>query len=51
MQTEIINSASENVAEATANTHSNPDIKANAPGEIRVIRRNGKITPFDASKI
>jgi ribonucleoside-diphosphate reductase alpha chain len=28
-----------------------PDIRANAPGEMRVIRRNGKVTVFDASKI
>ncbi|MDH3281976.1 MAG: ATP cone domain-containing protein, partial [Gammaproteobacteria bacterium] len=27
------------------------DIAANRPGEVRVIRRNGKVTPFDASKI
>ncbi len=28
-----------------------PDIQANAPGELRVIRRNGKVTNFDANKI
>ena len=28
-----------------------PEIRANAPGELRVIRRNGKVTGFDASKI
>jgi ribonucleoside-diphosphate reductase alpha chain len=27
------------------------DIRANAPGEMRVIRRNGKVNLFDASKI
>ncbi|MDH3637624.1 MAG: ribonucleoside-diphosphate reductase subunit alpha [Gammaproteobacteria bacterium] len=27
------------------------DIGAIRPGEVRVIRRNGKVTPFDASKI
>ncbi|MDX1496610.1 MAG: ATP cone domain-containing protein, partial [Salinisphaeraceae bacterium] len=27
------------------------DIAATAPGSYRVIRRNGKVTPFDASKI
>ena len=29
----------------------NAQIQANEPGQVRVIRRNGKITPFDASKI
>ncbi len=28
-----------------------PDIQAVAPGEVRVIRRNGKVTAFDANKI
>ncbi len=28
-----------------------PDIRANAPGGLRVIRRNGKVTNFDANKI
>lgn len=28
-----------------------PEIKAFAPGEVRVIRRNGKVTSFDANKI
>ncbi len=28
-----------------------PDIQAVAPGEVRVIRRNGKVTTFDANKI
>jgi ribonucleoside-diphosphate reductase alpha chain len=28
-----------------------PEIQANAPGELKVIRRNGKVTNFDASKI
>ena len=26
-------------------------IEATAPGSYKVIRRNGKVTPFDASKI
>ncbi|HKK15086.1 MAG TPA: ribonucleoside-diphosphate reductase subunit alpha [Gammaproteobacteria bacterium] len=30
---------------------SSPEISANQPGEYRVIRRNGKVTRFDASKI
>ncbi|MEM7541331.1 MAG: ribonucleoside-diphosphate reductase subunit alpha [Pseudomonadota bacterium] len=37
------------IAESTAQT--NPNIAATAPGEYRVIRRNGKQTSFDASKI
>ena len=28
-----------------------PEINATAPGELRVIRRNGKVTGFDANKI
>ncbi|NNL99934.1 MAG: ribonucleoside-diphosphate reductase subunit alpha, partial [Gammaproteobacteria bacterium] len=28
-----------------------PDIKQTEPGTLRVIRRNGKLTPFDAEKI
>ena len=28
-----------------------PEISANAPGGMKVIRRNGKVTAFDASKI
>ncbi|MEN8822278.1 MAG: ribonucleoside-diphosphate reductase subunit alpha, partial [Abyssibacter sp.] len=33
-------------------THSNqPELSATAPGGYKVIRRNGKVTPFDASKI
>jgi ribonucleoside-diphosphate reductase alpha chain len=32
-------------------TGASPEIQANAPGELRVIRRNGKVTSFDANKI
>ena len=32
-------------------TGAGPEINANAPGGMRVIRRNGKVTTFDASKI
>ncbi|MGH8499261.1 MAG: ATP cone domain-containing protein, partial [Methylococcales bacterium] len=28
-----------------------PEIHAVAPGEVRVIRRNGKVTAFDSNKI
>src|SRR3990172_6545800 len=31
--------------------NSSVEINANLPGEYRVIRRNGKVTRFDASKI
>ncbi|MFM8331228.1 MAG: ATP cone domain-containing protein, partial [Candidatus Methylumidiphilus sp.] len=47
--------AAESVARAVADAHT-PDptpveIRPYAPGEVRVIRRNGKVTRFDASKI
>ena len=32
-------------------TGAGPEISANAPGGMKVIRRNGKVTTFDASKI
>ena len=32
-------------------TTASPDIQAVAPGEVRVIRRNGKVTAFDTNKI
>ncbi|MCB1802374.1 MAG: ribonucleoside-diphosphate reductase subunit alpha, partial [Gammaproteobacteria bacterium] len=35
----------------TKKTTAGPDISANAPGGMKVIRRNGKVTAFDASKI
>ena len=35
----------------TAAPAAGPEIQANRPGELRVIRRNGKVTGFDASKI
>ena len=35
----------------TVTTGAGPEINANAPGGMRVIRRNGKVTTFDASKI
>jgi ribonucleoside-diphosphate reductase alpha chain len=37
-------------SEATARA-TGPEIQANAPGQLRVIRRNGKVTGFDANKI
>ncbi len=56
MATEVTqsNGSAESIAvppsEAT-NSHALPEISANAPGELRVIRRNGKVTNFDANKI
>ena len=35
----------------TAKAAAGPEINANAPGGLRVIRRNGKVTNFDANKI
>ena len=35
----------------TTPAQAGPEIRANAPGELRVIRRNGKVTGFDANKI
>ncbi len=37
--------------ETNKGTGSEAEIAATAPGSYRVIRRNGKVTPFDASKI
>ena len=34
-----------------AHSGASAEIQANAPGELKVIRRNGKVTGFDASKI
>jgi len=34
-----------------ANSSASPEIQANAPGELKVIRRNGKVTNFDPNKI
>jgi ribonucleoside-diphosphate reductase alpha chain len=34
-----------------SNDTSTAEMAATAPGGIKVIRRNGKVTPFDASKI
>jgi len=34
-----------------AKSSASPEIQANAPGDLKVIRRNGKVTNFDANKI
>ena len=31
--------------------HGNSNLSATAPGQLRVIKRNGTVVPFDASKI
>jgi ribonucleoside-diphosphate reductase alpha chain len=56
MATEVTqsNGAEQNIAtppSEAAQAHATPDISANAPGALRVIRRNGKVTSFDANKI
>jgi len=54
MQTEASNLSKETTPRAPAaarETHSQPELSATAPGSYKVIRRNGKVTPFDASKI
>lgn len=34
-----------------SDSNATPEILATAPGQLRVIRRNGKVVPYDASKI
>ncbi len=38
-------------AQPSTQTENTAEISATAPGSYRVIRRNGKVTPFDANKI
>lgn len=55
MRTESLKTSNEGETahDASFENRSHPEIEAAAPenGRYRVIRRNGKITPFDASKI
>lgn len=52
METEVSSSTQDVNQTATTKTDSNhPEIQATKPGEIRVIRRNGKVTPYEDSKI
>ena len=54
MQTEASNLQNDTprTPAAVRDTHHNqPELSATAPGGYKVIRRNGKVTPFDASKI
>tara|TARA_R110000868_G_scaffold8205_7_gene42744 strand:+ start:56051 stop:58912 length:2862 start_codon:yes stop_codon:yes gene_type:complete len=50
MQTEISSSTATPTAKST-NTPHNADLLANQPGEIRIIRRNGTVTPYVQDKI
>ncbi|MGR9073108.1 MAG: ribonucleoside-diphosphate reductase subunit alpha [Gammaproteobacteria bacterium] len=50
METETV-AAIPNPKTTAAKPPLSADIKAVAPGEVRVIRRNGKVTSFDANKI
>ncbi|MEM9100710.1 MAG: ribonucleoside-diphosphate reductase subunit alpha [Pseudomonadota bacterium] len=49
MQTDASNA--ENSSADHSITQANAGISSTAPGNIRVIRRNGSVTPFDASKV
>jgi ribonucleoside-diphosphate reductase alpha chain len=62
MEADKITSATADAPSTTAPTHDNggnaagsgnlkAELAANRPGEFRVIRRNGKVTVFDSSKI
>ncbi|MEY4685454.1 MAG: hypothetical protein RLZ25_1913 [Pseudomonadota bacterium] len=51
MESESLTQASKTQAIPPGQTSVDVELRANAPGEIRVIRRNGKVNGFDASKI
>ena len=55
MQSQTSTSSSDNTVPPAVTpesaTESTVEVSATAPGSYRVIRRNGKVTPFDASKI
>ncbi|HIA08559.1 MAG TPA: ribonucleoside-diphosphate reductase subunit alpha [Chromatiaceae bacterium] len=53
METEVATNVTtiENTATITPPPTASPEMAAVAPGEIHVIRRNGKVTGFDTSKI
>lgn len=51
MQTERASAAVEPLSRAEYSGETSPDIAATAPGQYRVIRRNGKVTSFDKDKI
>jgi ribonucleoside-diphosphate reductase alpha chain len=51
MESESLTSASKSPAIPQGQPAVDVELRANAPGEMRVIRRNGKVNAFDASKI
>ena len=51
MHAEPTNEAAATTRPAPASTESNASIAATAPGGIKIIRRNGKVTAFEPSKI
>lgn len=51
METEVSKSKKTAAPTPTQKSDASPEIQANKPGELRVIRRNGKVTPYDDSKI
>ncbi len=51
MESENLVQSPKSAPPASEVASSDVDIRANVPGEIRVIRRNGKVHGFDASKI
>lgn len=51
METEVSKPEQSAAKTPKTNTPSSHEIEATKPGEIRVIRRNGKVTPYDDSKI
>jgi ribonucleoside-diphosphate reductase alpha chain len=50
METESVSTIT-TVKTISSETTASPEIQSVAPGEVRVIRRNGKVTTFDANKI
>ncbi len=51
MHTDTENTAPSSTVAPPSNTASNSNVAATAPGQIRVIKRNGTVVPFGASKI
>lgn len=53
METEVLNKTPKNSSESQQNNIPTvpAEMAAIAPGQIRVIRRNGKVTPYDDTKI
>lgn len=51
MKSELSNSTQTDQKQASSAELTNPNTKAAAPNQYQVIRRNGKVTSFDANKI